>query len=308
MDPEMDKSTDGVEQQPSETSAGAPSDTATAEEDAIEARARENLGSFLDPVEEETKEPEAKQPEEKPNDGVKPEDGGQQQESQEEQEADLPPIPKPEPRPSRLDRRIATVYIQNLLLSGEQDVPPIDELVQDLVKYPFEDKQRALHMHLARQRQLKGIRSTGQDELGEEDRDALLDAEVERRLEEKRVEEHETRVRSHFVGFINGHPELDETKKEFNPMLARAVETLWRGGMPIDKAYETVTGQIEAVKAEQEKSAAKEKQAALSGAVSASNDSKPSEGKLSWAEMAQLQLEDPKRWEELVKSGYTPRD
>jgi len=304
---EETKPFEGNEQNPSATEAGIPSDPAKAEEDELDARVKENLGSHLEPVEEEKKEPDASAQEEKPEAGKVPEEGKEEAGKPEETAVEIPPIPKPEARPSRLDTRVASLYQKNLILTGAKEVPTMEALLDDLKQYSKEEKIQALHFHRVEHKKLKGEKPTGQSEFDEEDHEAIRDAEKEAMRDEIRAEEHEKQVMSAFTQFIVAHPELDETTKEYKPTLARAVETLWRGGMPIHEAHKTVTEQIEMVKQEQETNAAKEKHAALSGAMSAGSASKPADdGKLSWEDMQVLMEKDPDKWAKLIESGYQP--
>ena len=296
---------DGAAPQPSApvTDSAAP-DAAKAAEDELDAKVRESLGEHYIPADKFDEISDAEVPKKEPE-TPKEETLSEVSETPgkpDEKEVVMPQIPKPEPQASRLDKRVATLYIQNLLLSGEKDVPSVDDVISDLRKYPMDKKIEALHYHRTRQKELKGIKPDGQDELDAEDRDALHDAERESIREEIRAEENEKHVKKSFVDFLSAHPELDETGKEYQPTLARAVETLWRGGMPIHEAFATVTEQIAAVKEAHEKAEEKSKQAALSGVVSASTVSKPDNGGPSWEEMAQLQETDPTRWEELVRA------
>jgi len=292
---------DGAEQQPSAT----PTESATTpsmdtEEAELDAKVRENLGQHYIPVDSATDEPETKQPEtEKQTESEQKPDEGDVQNP--EETVETPPIPKPESRASRLDKRVATLYVQNLLLSGEKTVPPLDELVEELREYPMDQKVQALREHLRRNKELRGVKPT--EEFEPEDIESIRDAERESIRSEVIAEENERKVKQSFVEFIGEHPELDESKPEYRPTFARAVETLWRGGMPIQTAFETVTSEIDSIKNEE----LKKKQEALSGAVSASGGSGEGKNELSWEDMARLQLEDPVEYERLVRSGYTPK-
>lgn len=301
---------DGAAPQPSAvpTDSAAPDATKVAE-DELDAKVRESLGDHYIPLDGGSEEPTATQSEKKgepkPEETPKPEPEVVGEPSQDE--VDLPAIPKPEVRTSRLDKSIAKYYIRNLILNGEQEVPSEEEIIADLRKYPMEDKIQALHYHRLEHKKLKGITPTGNDELDDEDREAIQDAQREQIRSEVLAEENEKKVKGAFVQFITDHPELDETSKTYQPSFARAVETLWRGGMPINEAFDTVSEQITAAKEAFEKETEKSKQAALSGVVSSSGDANPSGEGLTWEDMARLQVEDPTRWEELIKSGYTPK-
>jgi hypothetical protein len=302
---------DGAEPQPSApvTDSAAP-DAAKVAEDELDAKVKASLGDHYVPLDgaEETQaaeQPEKKQPEEVTEET--PEAKPDQGEQPEGEDIETPPIPRPEPQASKLDKRVATLYVQSLILSGEKNVPSVDDVIADLRKYPMAEKVEALHVHRLRVKELKGIRPNGKDELDEEDNEALRDAQREEIRNEIYAEENEKQVKKSFVEFLTAHPELDESSKEYSPTLARAVETLWRRGMPINEAYETVTEQVAAAKEALEKATEKSRQAALSGAVSASTDSRPTGEGPTYAEMALLQESDPTEWERLVRIGYTPK-
>ena len=307
---------DGAEAQPSVPAAESVAISAEQKaEDELDAKVRESLGDHYVPLDGENPSPDTTDPEKpkeesqapKPDEESKPAPA-QGQSGDIPENVETPPIRTPEPQASRLDKRVATLYVQNLLLSGEKDVPSIDELVEELRGYPMEQKIDALHHHRLRNKELKGIKPTGKEELDPEDSEAIRDAERESIRAEIRAEEHERQVKQSFVAFINAHPELDESKKEhYQPNLARAVETLWRGGMPIEEALETVNASLELVKETVQKTEQSEKQRAFSGSVSASGHASPSKGELTWEDMARLQTEDPEEYERLIKSGYTPK-
>lgn len=299
-------SEDGAAPQPSVSPADSVTPSSEAEIDAkAEESVRERLGDRYVPMDGDQPEPDTIEPEKEEVETSK--DTTPQKPGEPEEEIETPPIPRMEPRTSKLDKRVATLYLQNLLLSGEKSVPSVDEIVEELRGVPMDQKIEALHFHRLRQKELKGIRPTGKDELDPEDTESIRDAERESIRQEILAEEHERQVKQSFVGFIEAHPELDESKKEYQPKLARAVETLWRGGMPIEEAFSTVNESIAAVRESAEKAEKKEKQKALSGAVSASGDANPSHGGPTWEEMAQLQRSDPEEYDRLIKSGYTPK-
>lgn len=234
-----------------------------------------------------------------------------------QEEAELPPIAPLEPRTSGLDRRLAKVYIQNCLMAGEENIPTEDQILADLKKYGKDEKIASLHSHLAERKRLRGEKPTANN-LEEEDIEAIRDAERESIRHELLAEEHEKKVMGDFVEFLGKHTELipdnDENKKSFqdakpyDPVVAQAVETLFKNGMTIDKAYETVMSSISAVKTDEKNEVEINKQRLLSGAVSASNDLSKGSKKMTWAEFDALRTSDPDRYEKLLDDGYEPVD
>lgn len=264
---------------------------------------------------------ESKQPKEeaKPAEGEEKKDtppekeGGENQENEEkEEEVKLPAMTPPEPKPTRLDRRLASRYIRNLHLQGETEIPTEEEILEDLKKYSKEEKIQALKHHLYQEKRLRGEKPTGND-FEEEDVEAIQDAEREAVRQEILAEEHEKRVMRSFVEFVDNHTELlpdtPENKKEFqdkkayNPILAKAVETLFQGGMPISEAYETVTAEIKAVKEAQDTKAEKEKNAALSGVLSGTGQSHKEDKELDWDDVKRISEEDPQLYKSMLAQG-----
>jgi len=300
-------SEDGAAPQPSVSPVDSVTPSPEAELDAkAEESVRDRLGDRYVPMDSDQQEPDTTEPEKESEEA--PKDATPEAQGEPEEEIETPPIPKMEPRTSKLDKRVATLYLQNLLLSGEKSVPSVDEIVEELRKVPMEQKIEALHFHRLRQKELKGIRPTGKDELDPEDTESIRDAERESIRQEILAEEHERQWMQSFVTFVNEHPELDETKKEhFDRPFAYAVERLCNGGIPINEAYDIVRESISVAKESVEKAEKRAKQKALSGAISASGDANPSHGGPTWEEMAQLQRSDPEEYDRLIKSGYTPK-
>lgn len=223
------------------------------------------------------------------------------------EEAEVPRIDPPEPRTNRLDRRLAQIYIQNCLMEGDENVPTEEQILADLRSYSREDKMNSLNQHLAHRKRLRGERPT-ENNFEEEDIEAIRDAERESIRQEILAEENEMRTQTNFVKFMDSHPELIPENNEYDPRLAKAVETLWRGGMPIKEAFETVTDSISSVKANEKREAEIMKQRALSGAISASNDSSRGTKSMTWTEFDKLRTTDPARYERLLDEGYEPID
>jgi hypothetical protein len=261
-----------------------------------------------------------------PNGNAIPEGGQKQEEApvtteevapgetkEEEEVLEIPtPIQAPvlEQKPGRLERRIAKLYTRNLTLS-EQEAPDVEEVLAELTsgKYSFDQKMAMLHLHRKENKQLRGVDVRVREDDEDEDAEILKESEREQIRYEIQQEEYQKSVEKNFVGFIGSHPELDEDKTEYNPILARAVETLWRGGMSISDAYDTVTNQIEAVKAEQANNDVRDKQRALSGTVTASSQAvaPKDENEYTWTEFNQLMQDDPTKWQKLIESGYEPK-
>lgn len=290
------------------------------EEDADRAVAQ-TLAAHLGPVEvteekESVSEGDAKPEEEEKQEEEKAEgeaDPAKSEETKEEgEEVVVPKIPVQETaqKPGRLEKRIAKLYIQNLNLS-EQNAPNVEEVLAELTsgKYTHDQKMAMLHLHRKQNKQIRGVDIRVREPDEEEDAAIVKESEKEQIRQEIVQEERQKFAEKDFVAFLGEHPELDEETKDFNPALARAVETLWKGGMPIRDAFETVTSQFEAVKVEHAKAEEKAKQKALSGVMSASTQVKTekTDGEYTWAEFDQLMREDPSKWQSLVEKGYTPK-
>ena len=239
--------------------------------------------------------------EKKPEEGTVEKEKEVEKKEEEGEEIKTPPIPPLEAKTTRLDRRIAKVYIQNLLMAGEENVPTEEQILADLRNHSQTDKIASLNTHLAERRRLRGERPD-ENNFEQEDIEAIRESEKDSIRQEILQEEHEKRYKTEFVQFVDSHPELIEGKKEFNPKLVKAVETLWRGGMPINEAFETVTEQINAVKEQAVKSETVKKQKALSGAVSASPSYSGDKG-LTWEDIGKIQREDPDRYYKMLEKG-----
>jgi len=243
-------------------------------------------------------------------------------------------------QPGRLDRRIAKLYISNRLLQGEEgDLPDLEQVALEIQKYPLEEKTKALHRLLAEN---KAVRSGGVKkdqaahkfpnfpwnrddsqetvDLSEEDHEAIVEAEAERKMQEMQSEISDREFTEDLVKTLDAHPEINErNKKEYNPQIANAVEKLalpygqdGPRGMRVSAAYKLVMDSIVAARgkeaSEQKTDEEINKQRALSGAVSASNDSSNSSKKMTWVEFDKLRTSDPARYEKLLDEGYEPSE
>ncbi|MEF3692238.1 MAG: hypothetical protein V3574_04270 [Candidatus Moraniibacteriota bacterium] len=204
-------------------------------------------------------------------------------------------------RPSRLDRRLANRFVRVLTLQGEENVPSEEQILSDLKSYSKDDKISALMHYLSLEKQLRG--QTPDNVLEEEDNEAIKDAEREEIRREIIQEEQTVREAENFVDFMEKHPELDENTKDYDPTLADAVETLFRGGMPINKAFQTVMSKIEKVKEEKIANEKKEKSRALSGILSGSGESTTIKDDMSWEEVQTLSEENPQLYRKMLAEG-----
>jgi hypothetical protein len=286
-----------------------------------EEKEAEKISEEIDPRvvslvgEEEVKNAFGEKPKEVPAEEKKEVPEEEQKKDQEEkpgEEVELPKINPPEYKPTRLDRRLANAFIHNLHLSGEKEIPTEDEIISDLKKYSKDEKVQALHFHRLKGKELRGEKPS-EDNLDDEDRAAIQDEEREAMRKEIQEEEHQKTVMNDFIKFVSDHtellPEIKDDKgvatpnKKFDPVLAKAVETLWKGGMKIDEAYETVTAKIQEVKEAKEKEEKNEKDKALSGVLSGTGQI-PQTGKdITWEDAAKIEKEDPQKYRKMLKEG-----
>lgn len=250
--------------------------------------------------------PESKE-DEKTNDdkGENPE--SKKEENQEnmgdDQEVVLPNIEPLKSNPTRLDKRIAKLFIQNLHLAGEEEIPTEEELMAELSNYSVKDKIAAMHHYRLQAKKLRGEKITGREVLDEEDVEAIKDAERENIRQEILNEEHQKTVMTEFVSFLGSHPELDENTKEFNPSFAKAVEVLFEGGMPINEAYDTITEQVAEIKEEQKANLENKKSEALSGVLTGSGDVPSKSGELTWDDAVRIEKENPALYLRMTAEG-----
>jgi hypothetical protein len=303
--PEERIATDGGVQPSEPVVNGAPD---PAKEDLVDEQVKEILGD-IPVVEDKTEDkPAAIEPEKTGDDPEKEKIDAPAEENQ--------PVTPPEEahKPSKLDRRIAKVYLSNLLLKGhEGEVPDTEEVVQAIKDYPLAEKTKALQNLLSEQNSLRGRRNDGAVDLSEEDHQAIVEAEVENRLQQMQGEIQEREWKDDLVKTVEAHPELNERKNEYNPKIATAVEKLAMKGMKVSEALALVTESISTAKADDKKKAEIEKQKLLGGAVSASHDTVESKGRLTWEELAKKQEADPnfvnsEEYMKLVKDGKLPKE
>ena len=271
------------------------------EEESIDEKVKEILGDI--PTVEETE-----KPEEKPA-TTPPEKQGEVLEKKIEE-----PVVEKQPdapqvlQPSRLERRIAKLYQEVLILKGnDEDLDP-DQILSEIKKYSLADKTKALRNLISERNTLRTGKKDDTVDLSEEDHQAIVEAEVENRLQGMQAEIQEREWKDDLVKSVEAHPELDERRNEYNPKIAVAVEKLAQKGMKVSEAYQLVTESISSAQADEKKEAEIKKQKALSGAVSATHDNVEPKGGLTWEDMARIQVEDPDRYMKIIKDGKLPEN
>ena len=276
--------------------------TPAKEEEIIDEKVKEILGD-IPTVEEKTE-----KPEEKPV-ATPPEKSGEVLEKKiEEPVVEKQPEAPQVPQPSKLERRIAKLYQEVLILKGNDgDIDP-EQILAEIKKYSLADKTKALRNLISERYTLRGGKADDVVDLSEEDHQAIVDAEVENRLQGMQAEIQEREWKDDLVKSVEAHPELDERRNEYNPKIAVAVEKLAQKGMKVSEAYQLVTESISSAQADEKKEAEIKKQKALSGAVSATHDNVEPKGGLTWEDMARIQVEDPDRYMKIIKDGKLPEN
>lgn len=179
-------------------------------------------------------------------------------------QVETPEAPKVEEEKfSRLDRRVAQKYAENLVLKGAES-PSAQAIEAELALMSVEEKKNALRNLLDENRSLRGQQP---EALSHEDEEAIIEAEVERRhqIEQRKIAERE--FQEDLVKTLAAHPELDNRTKFFNPKLEKAVAQIVESGVPASEAYSIVMEAVNTAKAEAKKYAELEAQKSMSGAV-----------------------------------------
>lgn len=208
-------------------------------------------------------------------------------------------------KPSRLDERLAQLHVRYMALMGH--VPPsAEEIYEKLREGDYQSKKESLHDHL---RELKHLQAIDSEDPSSEDMEALRDEEKESLRQEILREEQEKREaqkleeeKEFFVSFVNSHKELIKGSSEFDKDIFEAVDELFRGGMRIDKAYNTISKQFEKARNRAKK---QEENQAVAGVFSGGE----SEGKnksLSWDEVEKIRQTNPERYKQMVRKGELP--
>lgn len=226
-----------------------------------------------------------------------------QQETQEEKTTPNVVISQ-EYKPSRLEKRIVNRYIHNLHLQGFQsdEIPSEKEIYEKLKGANWEEKRMALENQLNLAKQLEGNKDEGV--LTKDDIEALKEEEREE-IRREIIQEEETKATMRaFISFLDEHPELDEEKEEYDPVLTKAVESLFRdgNGMKVDEAYSLVVNNLNQVKEAKAKEERKRKNVALSGAMSGAGKSE-NENVIDWDYVDRISKSDPDRYTRELRSG-----
>ena len=277
-------------------------------EDSVDEQVKEILGDI--PTVEETEKPgekpAASQPEEEKGNPEKVVENTVVQQPENPQNSSID-------QPSRLERRIAKLYQSNRILRGEEGDVDIEQVIAEIKNYPLAEKTKALKNLLSEQRSLRTGQNDGVVDLSEDDHAAIIEAEVDNRLQEMQGEIQAREWNEDLIKTVDAHPELNEQKNEYNPKIAIAVEKLAQKGMKVSEAYELVTDSISVAKNSDEKSAELGKQRLLSGAVPASNENVAPKGKLTWEELARRQEANPgyvnsEEYLKLAREGKLPTE
>lgn len=213
--------------------------------------------------------------------------------------------------PSDIDKRIAKLYQETQVLQGK-DAPEMEAIIESIKTGSFQEKRDALNRLLHERKVLRGGQNDGVVEMSAEDREALIDAQAEEKFQAMQGEIKQREFDEDLLKTMDEHPELKDDSKEFNPTLTQAVEQLVLRGMKTSEAYNLVTHSIALAQGETTKNEEVRKQAALSGAVSASNDSTNTGKEMSWTEFDKLRTADPDRYEKLsekiAEGKWSPSD
>lgn len=223
------------------------------------------------PSEEVTPEPEAQTvaPEEKKEEAP----AEPVEEKKEESPESQPEAPKvePEAKVSRLDRRLAEKYAENLVLKGVE-VPSWQQIGGELSTMSLEEKKTALRNLLDENRSIRGQQPAP---LSVEDEEAIIEAEVDRRYQKEQDDAFESKFQADLIATLSAHPELDNRTKSFNPKIEKAVNQIVQSGVLVSEAYSIVMEAVENAKEEARKAEEIENQKAMSGSVIAQPVSEP---------------------------------
>lgn len=209
---------------------------------------------------EETPEPEAPTvaPEVKKEEVAEPEKLEEKEETPE-----APKAPEVEQKVSRLDRRLAEKYAENLVLKGAE-VPSYGQIESELASMNLEEKKNALRNLLDENRDIRGQKP---EPLSYEDEEAIIEAEVDRRYQVEQQAVFEKQFQEDLIATLSAHPELDSRTKDFNPKIEKAVNQIVQSGILASEAYAIVSEAINNAKEVIRKNTEIESQKAMSGAV-----------------------------------------
>ncbi|HHH12569.1 MAG TPA: hypothetical protein ENJ77_01685 [Candidatus Moranbacteria bacterium] len=228
----------------------------------------------------------------------------------------------PEPKIGRLDRRLTSLAMTNAALNGiDIDRQDLDRRISSLT---FDEKKELLQELLADNRQLRG---QSEEEVSEEDIEALAEAKAEEMLIEQELAEAEReqvraaeRWHENLAELIRQNPQLDESSDQYDATLAQALELAILDGAdaegnPLPRYHIEPTAAFEALlkardkkQAEAQKQAAKNRTRALSGAVSGATSGAGATGSLTWEDMEEIRRNDPDRYEKMIENEELPSD
>ena len=196
--------------------------------------------------------------EEAPAEPVKPEET-------KEETPESPKVPEVpvEQKVSRLDRRLAEKYTENLVLKGS-GMPAQEAIEAELATMSVEEKKTALRNLLDENRTIRGLKP---EPLSHEDEEVIIEAEVDRRYQEEQRKDDERVFQEDLVSTLKAHPELDNRTDKYNQKLEKAIIPMIESGMLASEAYSIVQEAIKNAKEEERKTSELDNQRAMSGAV-----------------------------------------
>lgn len=273
-------------------------------------RSKEDVDDEADEAELEPSEPSETAKVESPKvtaEAVKPEEA-QPTTAEKQEVAETPTAPThtetpvSQREPSRIDTRIVQVAQQIHALRGN-DIPDQQELLAELDGMTFEQKREALNTLFSNRRELRG-----QNEETPDEREAMMDAEVERRMALKEQEALQKQFSDDILATVDAHPELNEASGQFNKDMHDMVRDLVKSGTRASVAWERVSKlaqfkEQQAVK-DSERQTIEAKNKELSGAFGATG--KPAQTtSLSKdpSALRRLRTSNPKEYNRLVMSG-----
>lgn len=168
-----------------------------------------------------------------------------------------------ETKVSRLDRRLADKYAENLVLKGVA-IPSSEQIEAELASMNLEEKKNALRNLLDENRTIRGQKP---EALSHEDEEAIIEAEVDRRYQIEQQAVFNRQFQEDLAATLAAHPELDKRTEKYNPKIEKAIIPMVQSGMLVSEAYAIVQDAIKTAKEEQRKANEIAAQQSMSGAV-----------------------------------------
>lgn len=197
------------------------------------------------------------------------------QEEKKEETPEAPKVPEvkveQEAKVSRLDKRLAEKYTENLVLKGS-GIPASEAIAAELASMTVEEKKTALRNLLDENRTIRGQKP---EPLSQEDEEAIIEAEVDRRYQEEQQAIQEKAFQEDLAATLAAHPELDRRTDKYNANLEKAVIPMVQSGMLASDAYAIVQEAIKNATEESRKANELANQKAMSGSVVAPPVSEP---------------------------------